>query len=170
MKFLIAAFITLLLSSIAIADCTTDEGEYNGETFTEIKTDVPKFLEGATIIVRLKDGKESTVPAEKFKVVPRQQQFIVSKVVRHKVTTCETVVVKDGGKKNRISGVLGKGPRNGLSKTVNGTTTAVENQYGVTGGAMYQRQTDLKLFDLPVSIGVQIQENATGLGVIGLDF
>jgi hypothetical protein len=130
----------------------------------EITTDVPKHLEGAVIIVRLKDGRETTVPAEKFKVVPRKQQYLVTKVQNDKVTMCRST------SKHRVSVLAGKGPRGGLNRSQSGTTVSVESQYGATGGLQYQYQTDVKVFGMPLSVGGQAQENGTGLGMIGVDF
>lgn len=94
MKYLLA----LLLPLTVHATCdTTYEQEFE-HTSHEISTDMPKFLKGATITVTLANGKSSTVPADKFMVVPRKQYFIagVNKTVI-KNTTCAP---KD--KKNNI--------------------------------------------------------------------
>lgn len=141
-------------------NCSTTTDEAAVEEKLEIKTDVPKFLEGATICVKLADGKESCVPAEKFKVVARKQQFIVTKTRQQTKTMCSAD--KD---KNRLSLLAGKGAQEGLNRTNNGSTVTIESRVGAVGGAQYQRLLTDKL-----SIGVQLQTNESVLGSIGIDF
>jgi len=124
----------------------------------EIKTDVPNHLKGATITVRLADGKESTVPAEKFKVVPRLQQFIVTKTNQLSKKYCTPG-------KNRVSVMAGRGPREGLKRTVTASKVVVESDVGGMVGAQYQR-----LINKDISLGIQGQSNETVLINIGLDF
>lgn len=168
MKYLIA--LLLVIGSVAHAQESCDSKTSAAETKEqlEIKTDVPKYLEGATIIVRLKNGRESVVPAEKFKVVPRKQQFIVTKVQQDTVTTCQ--LKGEEPKKNRVSILAGKGPQNGLNRSQSGDTMSVENKYGTNVGVQYQRDTGLKVLGLPVNAGVQVQNNDSAMGLIGVDF
>ena len=148
----------LSLISIAKADCTTEVGQESIQEQMEIKTDVPKYLEGATITVKLKDGKESTVPAEKFKVVPRLQQFFVTKTVQENTTMCKN-------DKNRISVLGGHGRKDGLKTNTGATNTTVENRAGLVMGAQYQRMLNDTL-----SVGGQVQTNKTGSVMLGIDF
>ncbi len=127
---------------------------------TELKTDVPAFLEGATIIVRLKDGKETTVPAERFKVVPRKQQFIVTKVL-----TSTTISCHSGIGPNRVSALGGYGSTGKLKTQTGASHTEVESQLGAVGGLQYQRNLNDTL-----SLGVQGQTNQTGSVSVGVDF
>lgn len=152
---------TTLLASVAIADCETSTSEETITDQLELTTDVPKHLEGATITVRLKDGKESIVPAEKFKVVPRAQQFIVTKTNQQSLGFC---TVKDPHK-NRISLLGGRGPKAGVDRTNNPTNVEVESREGTIGGAQYQRLLTEKL-----SVGAQVQSNDSVLVNVGLDF
>jgi len=162
MKTLIA--LLLLVSGISYAGEPTCSEQTSAEEVTgqlEINTDVPSHLKGATIIVRQADGKESSVPAEKFKVVPRKQQFLTTRTERSKVLSCTT----NTPRANRVSLLGGHGSQSGLKSTSNGTTTEVESNVGLVGGAQYQRMLTDRL-----SVGVQGQTNKTGSVLIGVDF
>lgn len=156
---------TMFLASIVMAeDCSTDSQAETVEEQLEIKTDVPKHLVGATICVKRADGAESCVPAEKFKVVPRQQQFITMKTKQLDTKVC-SVKVKDGKEKNRVSLMGGQGPKYGLQRSVEPGKVTVESNSGLIGGAQYQR-----LLTDKVSVGAQVQSNESVLVNIGLDF
>lgn len=159
-------FLGLLLSLGALAQatdlsCTTKTGSAEIAEQFEIKTDVPKHLRGATIIVRKADGTESAVPAERFKVVPRKQQFIVTKVETKSEVTC----LSDARNKNRVSLLGGYGSRNGLDTKRSGSTLEVESRSGLVGGAQYQRSLSKRF-----SVGIQGQTNGTGSLLLGVDF
>jgi hypothetical protein len=167
MKNFIAAFIVLMSPVLVLAaeNCSTSVGSEQVEEQLEIKTDVPKHLIGATICVKLADGKESCVPAEKFKVVARKQQFIVTKTSQKEITTCSAEQ-----EKNRISLLAGKGAQEGLDVTRNASQVTVESRVGAIGGLQYQRKLDVKLLNMPVSVGGQLQTNESALLNVGLDF
>lgn len=131
----------------------------------EIKTDVPKFLEGATIIVRLADGTETKVPAEKFKVVPRKQQFLVTKVKSTDSVTCTEEVEKIS--RHRVSLAAGKGPSGKLKSDTSNlpNQVSIESEVGLLGAAQYQYK-----FDSGFSLGGQVQTNKSGLLLLGKDF
>lgn len=154
----------LLAASPVLAgepQCTEQTGLTEAKEKLEITTDVPGHLKGATITIRQTDGRESTVPAERFKVVPRMQQFIVTKLETSKVRSCTT----NEPRKNRVSLLGGYGARNGLSVTSTSSTTTVESKSGAVGGAQYQRMLGERW-----SIGVQGQTNESGSLLLGLDF
>ena len=153
--------VTLGIAAFGSDDCETTKSAEQAEETLEIKTDVPKWLEGATITIRQADGKESTVPAEKFKVVPRKQQFIVTKTKQSQVTMC-----KAEQKKNRISVLGGAGPSGNLKATTLSPSKAqVETGPGAVGGLQYQRKLGETF-----NAGAQVQTNGTGLLSIGVDF
>jgi translation initiation factor IF-1 len=159
MKNLIIALIALLPMLVQASDnCSTTSDAEQIEEQMEIKTDVPSHLKGATIIVRLADGKETAVPAEKFKVVPRKQQYLVTKTKQLDKMVC-------GPEKNRISLLAGKGQKSGLDRKEEGDKVTIETRNGVVGGAQYQRLVTDK-----ISLGAQVQTNKTVLVNIGLDF
>lgn len=170
MKYAILFLTMFLTNAIAKAEsCTEQTSAAQVLEQTEIKTDVPKHLIGATITVTLANGKSSTVPAEKFKVVPRLQQYLVTKVSKSTVRSCVTAADKE---RNRVSALVGFGPTGHLDRSSdNNTTATVEADRGFVGGVMYQRLLTDRL-----SIGIQGQghdasrKDKTGLGVIGYDF
>lgn len=156
--------IAMLLTVSAFANepvCTDNAGQSEVKEKLDIKTNVPNYLKGAVIIIRRADGKESIVPAEKFKVVPRKQQFIVTKIEVNNTRICTT----NEPRKNRASLLGGYGIKNGLDTTRDGNTTTVESRTGAVGGAQYQRMLNDRL-----SIGAQGQTNSTGSLLLGLDF
>ena len=157
--YILGIFLGLTIGVKAFAiDCdTTSNAEEVSET-REITTDVPNHLKGATIIVRTADGRESSVPAEKFKVVPRVQQFIITKTKQLDKTVCTP-------EKNRISLLAGKGPQEGLNRTKTATSVTIETDVGAIGGLQYQRLVTDK-----ISLGIQGQTNESVLVNIGLEF
>src|SRR5690606_27362097 len=97
-SFFFVLVVGFLFSNQVMAEsCTSSSSEEVVTATTEISTDVPSHLRGATIIVRTKDGRESSVPAERFKVVPRIQQFLVAKTQKNTETVCKNA------EKNRVS-------------------------------------------------------------------
>lgn len=153
--------VSIPVASASDASCTDSATESRVLESLELGTHVPGHLKGATITVKLADGKETTVPAERFKVVPRKQQFIVTKLETSKLRSCTT----NDPLKNRVSLLGGYGSQSGLTSTTSGTTVEVESNVGFVGGAQYQRMLGKR-----VSIGVQGQTNKTGSLLLGLDF
>lgn len=158
MKKLLMVLLVSIPGYAFALDCSnTSDAEVVKET-TEITTDVPSHLRGAVIVVRLSDGRETTVPAEKFKVVPRKQQFIVAKTYQLNRQVCTP-------DKNRLSLLAGKGPQNSLDVDKTGSKVTVETDYGAVGGLQYQR-----MVNDDISIGIQGQTNESILLNVGLDF
>jgi hypothetical protein len=158
---LLGAYVLIMIffgNKVFAADCTTTSNAEVVQETTEIKTDVPSHLKGATITVRLADGRETTVPAEKFKVVPRAQQFIVAKTYQLNRQVCSP-------EKNRLSLLGGNGPKEGLNRHKTATKVTVESDVGAVGGLQYQR-----LLDHGLSLGIQGQSNESVLVNIGIDF
>jgi len=161
MRYLIFSVMLTSLVSYANPECKTDLGEEEVKGQYNIDTKVPSHLKGAMIIVRRADGKESAVPAELFKVVPRKQQFITSKTQQLVKTSCEIKNLN----RNRISVLGGAGPTGSVSKSTSGLTTTVDLDKGAIAGAQYQRLVTDEL-----SVGVQVQSNKSGAVTIGIDF
>ena len=164
MKYITILGLLFSMNVFASPVCTKDLSTVDAEEQMEIKTDVPNHLKGATITVKLADGRESTVPAENFKVVPRKQQFLVTKTVSTEVFTC---TVAGENQKNRVSLLGGHGAKEGLNVSRDESTgsASVESRVGLVGGLQYQRL----VFD-QLSLGIQGQTNKTGSLLIGLDF
>jgi hypothetical protein len=162
MKYAIIALSLLSTTAFAsIPNCKEEVGSLDIKEQLEITTDVPNFLKGATIMIITADGRQSSVPAEKFKVVPRKQQFVTTRTERSKVVSCST----NEPNKNRVAVLGGYGTKEGVSASSNGSTVSVESKTGVVGGAQYQR-----MLDDTWSLGVQGQTNKTGSILLGIDF
>lgn len=136
-----------------------------------IDTNVPKYLRGATITVKLADGKETTVPAEKFKVVPRKQQYLTTDTTVTNRTDCtltkheQELILR----RNRVSALGGRGIQHGVETTLSTPTEVdVSSKTGFVGGLQYQRL--LPVLHDRLSIGVQGQTNRTGSLLLGIDF
>jgi hypothetical protein len=166
MRTLIFLFIGILLGLVAY-ETFADEVTIQTTTETrDINTDVPEFLKGAMITVRLRDGRESTVHAERFKVVPRKQQFIVTKIKETtSVVQTKVVEVKSEPLKNRLNMLAGEGPTGQLTKSVSNGVLTVSEERGPVGGVQYTHQLKEE-----VSIGGQALTNKTFLFTIGSDF
>lgn len=166
MKYLI--LLSLLCLNVKAEDCTEKSSVDQVEEQKEIKTDVPKHLKGAKIIVRMADGRESVVPAEKFKVVPRKQQYLVTKVKKSTVVSCTSLVAA----KNRISVMAGEAPTGHLDRddTLSPSKVEVSSERGLVGGVQYQRDLGLTAFGLPVHAGAQVQTNKSLLIDAGVSF
>ncbi len=162
------ALLMFAVNANAGTQCSTSTSEEKVDEQMEIKTDVPKHLEGATITITLKDGRTSTVPAEKFKVVPRKQQYIVTKTSRSSKEMCSTNETQH----HRVSVLGGHGAKPGLDSNRSSAPdeVTVESRVGAVFGAQYQYKSDLKVLDMPLSIGIQGQTNKTGSLLIGVDF
>ena len=156
-----AVAFTLFSKASAAESCVTSSQSEEVLETTVISTDVPSHLKGAIIIIVQADGKQSAVPAEKFKVVPRKQQRIVSKVATSTIKLCQT----PSEFKNRVSLLAGRGTKSGLDKSASLTRVDIESRIGAVGGLQYQR-----LLTEKISVGVQGQTNQTGSLMIGLDF
>lgn len=156
-----AVAFTLFSKAFAAESCVTSSQSEEVLETTLITTDVPSHLKGAIIIIVQADGKQSAVPAEKFKVVPRKQQRVVSKVATNTTKLCQT----PSEFKNRVSLLAGRGTKSGLDKSASPTRVDIESRIGAVGGLQYQR-----LLTEKISVGVQGQTNQTGSLMIGLDF
>lgn len=162
MKTTILAILVLISSNLVAKDCTTTKSDSQVQEQRDINTDVPAWLKGGTIVIRRADGKESVVSADKFKVVPRKQQFIVTKVKETEQLTCSVPGEKE---KNRVSLLGGVGPSGKLKVTTDPSKATIETGSSAVGGLQYQR-----LITDRVSIGGQVQTNESALISIGLDF
>lgn len=163
MKSIIAVILITLfpIHSFAGESCSSRSTEATAQDQLVISTDVPAHLKGAKIIVKLADGRVSEVPAELFKVVPRKQQFIVTKILQSTQTTC----TESRNYKNRVSLLGGEGPNSKVDVQRNGNDVTMESKFGTVGGVQYQRSLTDRL-----NVGVQVQSNDSGLLSIGLDF
>lgn len=161
-------FLLIAVVSVAQAKETCEESiEVHSQDVTyEVNTDMPKHLKGATITVTLADGKTSTVPAEKFMVVPRVQKTVVgqNKILAKNVTCSKS------GNKNILIGEVRKDVTGHETKTeaipggIKSSTSSVKE---VVPGINYYRR---ELFDSSIGAGVGVDTNGTVKALIGVDF
>jgi hypothetical protein len=159
---LIITVVFLFSLNVNADSCVDTNSQEKVENTKEINTDVPKHLQDAVIIVRTKDGRESVVSANKFKVVPRKQQFIVTETSKHTQRVCK--VSRDD--KNLVI-VGGRRDHTGLSKSINGNTGVLSSDRGLVMDAGYMRQN---VFDSNLGIGGSVDTNGTLRGTVGISF
>lgn len=128
---------------------------------------MPKYLEGATVTVTLKNGKTYEYKSEKMAVVPRENLGANALKVAGFDTLHKKVVNKElvKNKKNRVYGLIGYGLNGDQDVSKNGNVHSVEAGKGGILGAGYMR----KVSD-DINVGIQIQTNGTGGLTIGTDF
>lgn len=154
--------IILLITNMVFAlDCTDIKSQNEVQEEQVITTDVPKHLKDAVIIVRTADGRESQVSANNFKVVPRKQQRLVTKVKEHTERTC-----KAGEKKNLLF-VGGRRDHVDLDQSVVGKTGVVTSEKGPVLDINYMRKN---LGNTPLGIGAGVDTNGVVRGMVGVEF
>lgn len=162
MKLFTGLFLLCLSSTAFSADCTDVQSKEKVEATKEINTDIPKHLQDAVIIIRTKDGRESQVSANKFKVVPRKQQFIVTETSKHTERVC-----KVSGKEKNLIIVGGRRDHTDLDIRVSGQTATVKSEKDLVLDAGYMRQN---IFDTNLGVGASVDTNGTLRGMVGVEF
>lgn len=158
MKYLIATIIVMFsASAYAQQSCEIKEIKQ------DVNTPAPKELEGATIIVKLKDGTTREMKAEEYKVVPRKQQFKVKERVAVEVAPCperkqtEPLIVertKVEKQKNIVSLLLNRSVTDYDFNQTGPGSFLVESRYELAVGLMYQRNVYQDVY-----LGVQADTN-----------
>ncbi len=156
----LAAGLFFLTSAHADTNCTTSKRQEPVYDILTINTDAPAHLKGATITVTLANGKATTVPAERFKVVPRKQTHTGSKFREVEVVTCTELA-----KKNRVSLLGGVGPSDRLERSSSAGRVDVKSTSQFNAGIQYQRS-----LSNDISVGGQVQSNKAGALMLGVDF
>ncbi len=165
MKYLI--IFTLLLSSVSYAGekCSESQTEQLEDVVYEVNADIPSHLKGAKITVKLADGRESTVPAEKFMVVPRKQKTVLG---QNKLVSKNVTCSKDGNKN-----LLMLEARHDVTELESSTTTgpnsqtiSVKSKKELVPGVNYFRRELIG----PVGAGIGIDTNGTPKGMLGVEF
>jgi hypothetical protein len=128
---------------------------------------VPKYLEGATVVVKLKNGKIYEYKSEEYAVIPRSSigttlalQDTVKKF-KKKIENEEIVE----NKKNRIFGIVGRGATGELDAKTDGSKYSIEQDRGAVWGLGYQRKVNDNF-----NLGIIIQNNQTTSFSLGKDF
>jgi hypothetical protein len=165
MKYLLILTIGFFLNSAYAENCSESQTESSEQVVYNVSKDMPKHLKGATITITLADGKTSTVPAEKFMVVPRKQTTVLgeNKTISKKLTC-------SNGKKNSIIAGGRKdtvGHRVETSSTPNGQQAKVYSEKDLVPDINYYRR---EILDTPIGAGVGVDSNGTLRGSVGFDF
>lgn len=152
---------TFSICSVAAEQCQTSVSEEVAQEQRDVNTATPKTLKNGIILVYDAHGKEvGRMAAELYKVVPRKQQFIVTKTKQVAQTNCKADALK-----NRVSLMGGNGPKGGLDKEASSSEVTIKSRVGAVGGVQYQRLLNQRL-----SVGGQLQTNDTVMLNLGLDF
>jgi hypothetical protein len=164
-NILIALLIYSSAMGLAEADeCTETTKSITQDVVHAVNKDMPKHLQGATITVKLADGSETTVPAEKFMVVPRKQYTVAgqNKTVSSKLTC-------DKDQKKNIVYVGAKRELTDLETKVNvpAKSAQVDSLKVLTPSINYMRR---KILDSDLNLGGGVDKNGQVQGTIGLDF
>jgi len=168
MKTLIIAIITLIsFTATAKEQCHEQQSESSEEVVYAVNKNMPRYLKGAKITITLADGSTSTVPAEKFMIVPRKQY---TKLGENKTVNKKVSCTKSSDKKNIVMLEAREDVTDVESKTekVNGGIKASTkaNQAIVPGLNYYRRE----VLDTPIGVGLGLDTNGTVKGMIGIDF
>lgn len=152
----------ILLPTISFADCSEIQATQVNDLHYNVDKMLPNYLKGAKITVVLADGSTSTVPAEKFMVVPRKQQIIIGK--SENIT--KRIMCKNSNKKNIIIGEIRKDITD-LDVSSDGKQAHIESIKEITPGVNYYRR---ELFDSSIGAGVGVDTNGVVKGMVGIDF
>ena len=162
MKTLMILLLTFASAAHAADSCSESVSESTQEVVYEVNKGMPAHLKGATITVTQADGTSSTVPAEKFMVVPRKQKTVLGQSKQ----TSKTLTCKGAEKKNIVFADV-RNDYKGVETTTDGKTATVESKKGVIPGLNYYRR---QLLDSPIGAGVGVDTNGTVKGMVGIDF
>jgi hypothetical protein len=166
-NLLIATLVYTGAISLAEAqECMETQSTVTQDVVYEVNKNMPAHLKGAVIIVRQADGRETSVPAERFMVVKRIQY---TKLGENKITNSK-LTCKAKQKKNIVF-VDAKKEHSGLNTTTQlipgGVSAKVQSDKALTPGLNYYRR---QLLDSDLGAGVGIDKNGQIKGMIGLDW
>lgn len=161
MKYLL--IILMSLTSVSYAEeCSETQSTVVQNVVYTVNKNMPAHLKGATIIVRQANGKETSVPAERFMVVPRKQY---TKLGENKAVNTKLTCNKD--QKKNIVYVGAKKELTDLETRVSGNTARVESSKTLVPSVNYMRR---KVLNSDLNLGIGIDKNSQIGGTIGLDF
>lgn len=177
MKYVMIA-IAMMFSSMALAQESCNETCKKIEQ--DVNTPVPAGLEDAEIIVRTKDGKETKMSANDFKVVKRKQQFKVTERVVIKTEPMPKEAIErgqallqeyvDNAKRKNNKNLLMLGlayDYTSLDSEIQGNTVKLYSNKGPVFDLTYFRR---RLLDTNIGLGIGINTNGAPRGVVGLEF
>ena len=168
MKYFTAFTVFFLAIIFARADqqCTESESSVVQDVVYTVNKNMPKYLQGATIIVRLADGRESSVPAERFMVVARKQKTVIGQ--NKTMSTSRTC--KAPSRKNSVMVGVRK-DHAGMNVTTkgitNGVSAKVESKKTLIPDLNYYRR---EILDSHLGVGAGVDSSGVVRGVLGIDF
>ena len=162
MKTLIILLLTFASVAQAADSCSESTYESTKSVVYEVNKGMPSYLKGAKITITQADGTTSTVPAEKFMIVPRKQKTVLGE----SKTSSKVVSCKAAEKKNIVFADV-RNDSKGIEVTSDGKTATVESKKGLVPGLNYYRR---QLLDSPLGAGVGVDTNGTVKGMVGIDF
>ena len=127
----------------------------------------PKYLEGATVTVTLKNGKKYKYTSSEYAVVPRQNLQLNALKVAGFDTLHKKIVKKElvENRKNRVFGLVGRGLTGDIKVSTNGSRYELEQEERTVLGVGYQRSLTEEF-----NLGIIIQDNKNTSLSLGIDF
>ena len=166
-NLLIILTVHLMAAGLANADdCSEKTITQTNPVKYEVNKNLPKYLQGATITVRLANGKETTVPAERFAVVPRSQQFVVGQAVN----TSKTLTCKAKSKRNNVIVDVRRdfvGVNKVASSTATTQTLKVTSDKAIIPAINYYRR---QVLESDLGLGVGVDSSGVLKGMLGIEF
>lgn len=175
MKFLMIALMMFAVPVMAQEQCDTTCQDIK----QDVNTPVPKGLEDAEIIIKTKDGKETKMSANDFKVVKRKQQFKVTERVvtktqpmpKEAIATGQALLQRyvDASESNRHKNIVMLGVSydyTNLDSSVSANKVTLYSNKGPVFDLSYLRRQVIGNFGL----GIGINTNGAPRGVVGLEF
>jgi hypothetical protein len=173
MKHMIAMVLFLTVNSaVALPNCQFKEESQ------DVNTPVPKELEGSVVIIRTKDGKETQMKSEDYKVVKRKQQFKIKKQTITEREPCEPTVVtvehetvrevyRDVDETKNLIMLGVRVDHVDLDGSATGNTARIYDKRGPVFDLSYYRKS---VFKSRIGAGLGLDTNLTPRAMIGIDF
>lgn len=98
-------------------------------------------------------------------MVPRKQQFVITKVNNHSERVC-----KVAGKEKNLVMLGGRRDYKGLDKSISGNTATISSEKGLVLDAAYMRQNITTIRSLPLGAGLGLDTNGTVKVFGGVEF
>lgn len=164
MKYIILTAIILFnLQYVKAQTCAESTKVVEQDVVYAVNTDIPKHLKGAKITVTTADGKTSTVPAERYMVVPRVQKTVVG---QNKLVLQRTTCSKKAPPDKLTLFVDAKKEYTGVSKDAGANIASISSNKAIVPSINLYKNSLIG----PLGIGAGIDSNSHGKFMIGIDF
>ena len=124
---------------------------------------MPKYLEGATVTVTLKNGKQYTYSSKEMAVVKRDNMQLPMVAQTIKALKEKKIVPN---KQTRVYAIVGTGNSGDLETETDGS----KYKTGIKRGSVFGVGVQRKINKGDYNIGVQVQNNGTTSLTVGKDF